>query len=380
MLRGDLVPAHVPWKWDTLLSLPVHLSTAMLLLDYAASGKPTPTSWPESMVPRLSPQARHDLEAMRVLLAHGAALRSFLLKWLPADDPAQRDWQAWRAWLQQFPIGDLIVHGILENLEFYRRSMSPLAEVERRLRACGPVTAASLADPTVRVAAYRAVLASWQAEEDTLELIEQPEKLREALLRFFTEVWDLGEQQKWQQRIQVIEEVSAVNLAHFQQEGQRLSPAEMVVRVTGLQLGAEWETALRQAQRVVFVPCFLLGRYFSLIPVDDVYYVLYEPSEGRVRPAPSLQVIELENLRPVVEALGDTTRLAILRLLAEEGELFALQIAEWLSLHQSTASRQLAQLEQAQLVLVRRQRGMKFYSVDRQRIQRFCHSLLTMFA
>jgi DNA-binding transcriptional ArsR family regulator len=93
----------------------------------------------------------------------------------------------------------------------------------------------------------------------------------------------------------------------------------------------------------------------------------------------AFQALNVATLGPTIQTLGDTTSLAILLLLAERGELFAQQIAEQLQVHQSTTSRRLAQLEQADLVSMRPEGGMKFYRVNRQRIKEICQSLLKTF-
>jgi DNA-binding transcriptional ArsR family regulator len=89
--------------------------------------------------------------------------------------------------------------------------------------------------------------------------------------------------------------------------------------------------------------------------------------------------LDLAMLGPTMRVLGDTTSLRILMILAEHGELFALQVAEHLQVHQSTISRHLAQLERTGLVSVRPEGGMKFYRTNRSRIKDICQFLLKTF-
>ena len=66
-------------------------------------------------------------------------------------------------------------------------------------------------------------------------------------------------------------------------------------------------------------------------------------------------------------------------ILSTQGEMIAQQVAEHANVHQSTISRHFAQLERMGLVLVRRTAGLKYYTVNRQRIQEVCQLLFKTF-
>lgn len=125
-----------------------------------------------------------------------------------------------------------------------------------------------------------------------------------------------------------------------------------------------------------------------MFSVADTHYLLYEPPgpgdgaparEGAAEAGQSpraREVMDLEVLGQAVVALGDPTGLAILRLLAERGELSAQQVVEALGVHQSTVSRHVAQLERAGLVQARRDGGTKRYTIERRRVRELCQSLI----
>ena len=149
---------------------------------------------------------------------------------------------------------------------------------------------------------------------------------------------------------------------------------ELVVQVTGLQPLQQALDHLRQARDICFLPCLHMGRYLSVSESGGCTYVLYDPAHDRSVPTQASQ--QAETLGPSVEALGDTTRLSIMLLLAEQGELFAEQIAEALTLHPSSVSRSLAQLERGGLVRTRRDGNLKYYTVDRMRVRVMCQALM----
>ncbi len=72
---------------------------------------------------------------------------------------------------------------------------------------------------------------------------------------------------------------------------------------------------------------------------------------------------DVEQLAEVFKALGDVTRLRILALLAEKGELCVCEIVPALEAPQSTVSHHLATLKYAGLVRQRRESQMIFYSL-----------------
>jgi DNA-binding transcriptional ArsR family regulator len=388
MRRADLVQAFPRPSWEALVSLPANLTTGMLLVDYAAHGLATPTPWPRSVLPRLPGWALRDLRDVRVILAHGANLREFALERIPPERPEHEDWAAFRAWLEglsQEDTRELVTRGIASGLAFYRRHMQPLPEVESWLEPFGDgdrdgPTLARLEEPAYREAAVRAVLDSWGTGEHgpTLDLVEHPDFLRAKLLRVLDELWERGFRESWETGARGLRE--AADSLPIRIGGLPVGGEEMIVRATGLEPGDEAAAEIRGATRIVFAPCMHLGRYLSVVDVAAVRYVLYEPgaeldrSERERRKA--RRVRDLEGLATGVVALGDGTRLSLLMLLAERGELFAQQIGEALGVHPSTVSRNLAELERVGLVVVRRQGGSKLYRLERERVHEICRYLL----
>lgn len=395
MQRGNFIPTQGRQSWSALYSLPANLSTAMLLIDYSTHGLTTPTPWSATVLPLLSRQARAMLALVQAILGHGAVLRLFFLARLPVTAPAQHDWEALREWLVSLSEADveqLLNQGILENLEYYRLYLQPQAEVEQWLECLGTrrPDECMLADKERRLLAARAVLLSWGIEqyEPMLALVEEPARFLDAVRLFLEDLWLQAFRAAWEERQASLRLSAEAAQAWLDSEASAHTPDEIVFRVTGLLLTEELQAQLRQAARIAFVPCLFLGSYLSLAAVAGTCYIFYEPQRqvlpskemaGQERPT-AFQVTDLEALGPTLAALGDATSLAILMILVEHGELFAQQVAARMHVHQSTISRHFARLERTGLVAVHRSGGLKYYNINRQRIQDVCQLLLKTFA
>ncbi len=395
MQRGYLIPTYAQREWGVQFSLPANLSTAMLLVDYAAHGLATPTSWPTIIAARLPTQARADLDSIRTILAHGAVLREYFLKHIASDATAQYEWPALRSWLENLShaeIEALINDSIRSNLAYYRRYMEPQLEVENYLERLGTAAPddAVLANPKQRRTAMQASILSWgrTGYESTLALMERPERFSAILLAFLDALWQQGFSAEWERQKTGLATHVEMTRTRFATDLANAQPDDVLFRLTGRQPTEEWMEPLRHSPRIILVPCAHMGNYLSIAQIGDSQYIFYEPptsSDNAVQvhkiasSTLSPQAMDRELLDPVLEALGSATSMTILMILSAQGEMIAQQIAERADVHQSTISRHFAQLERAGLVLVRRTAGMKYYTVNRQRIRDICHLLLKIF-
>ncbi|GAC1367695.1 MAG: hypothetical protein NVS2B12_40630 [Ktedonobacteraceae bacterium] len=397
MQRGYLIPTYARQEWDAQFSLPANISTAMLLVDYAAHGLTTPTAWPTSIVPYLPTQARTDLDAVRTILAHGAVLREYFLKHIPDDSPAQYEWSALHIWIDGLltsEIEELINDSIRANLAYYHQYMEPRPEVEQYLEQLGASAPDDeiLAHPKQRRIAMQASIVSWGRinYEATLALMEHPERLRATILAFLEELWQQGFSAEWERQKEPLALQVEATRTRFSAELANATPDEVMFRITGRQPSEEWMEPLRHAPHIILVPCIHLGSYLSMTQVEETRYIFYEPFANIARfipiqssrnsaIAPSFQILDLESLGPSLEIFGSATSMTILLILSAQGEMIAQQVAEQAAVHQSTISRHFAQLERTGLVLVRRVAGMKYYTVNRQRVKEICQLLFKTF-
>jgi DNA-binding transcriptional ArsR family regulator len=146
-----------------------------------------------------------------------------------------------------------------------------------------------------------------------------------------------------------------------QADVRTLRPAELIERTTN---GIRWlsEPGVR---RVVLAPSFLVRPYNFTFSGGDWRLFIYPVSDAALEPhdplAPPTGVLRLHR------ALGDDTRLRILRLLRDR-DWYLTEIAERLELSKPTIKHHLAQLRAAGLVTLTEEGGLSYYSLRRDRL------------
>lgn len=140
-----------------------------------------------------------------------------------------------------------------------------------------------------------------------------------------------------------------------------LAPAELIERTTN---GIRWlsEPGVR---RVVLAPSYLVRPYNFTFTGGDWRIFVYPVADAALEPhdplAPPVGVLRLHR------ALGDDTRLRILRLLRDR-DWYLTEIAERLELSKPTIKHHLAQLRAAGLVTLTEEGGLSYYSLRRDRL------------
>ncbi len=144
-------------------------------------------------------------------------------------------------------------------------------------------------------------------------------------------------------------------------ERATLPPAELVERTTN---GIRWlsEPGVR---RLVLAPSYLVRPYNFTFTGGDWRIFVYPVADTALEPhdplAPPQGVLRLHR------ALGDGTRLRILRLLRDR-DWYLTEIAERLELSKPTIKHHLAQLRAAGLVTLTEEGGLSYYSLRRERL------------
>jgi DNA-binding transcriptional ArsR family regulator len=136
---------------------------------------------------------------------------------------------------------------------------------------------------------------------------------------------------------------------------------ELIEKTTGgIRFGSEPGVV-----RVILAPSYFSRPYNFLLGADDWRLYGYPISDAALDSAdplaPPLQVVRLHR------ALGDDTRLRILRLLRDR-DLYLTEIAQLLELSKPTIKHHLAQLRSAGLVTVTEEAGLTYYSLRRDRL------------
>ena len=136
----------------------------------------------------------------------------------------------------------------------------------------------------------------------------------------------------------------------------------------------KWCENIEAAARVVFIPSAHVGPYTAKIAAGDTLWILFgarQPQDA-TEDAPELTRAEL---LVRLGALAYDTRLNILRLVVEQGELRSQDIMHLLDLSQSGASRHLQQLTAAGFLNERRCNGAKCYQMNGERVDNTLQAL-----
>ncbi len=140
--------------------------------------------------------------------------------------------------------------------------------------------------------------------------------------------------------------------------------------MTGKEISeTKWEDQLLNARDLIFIPNAHIGPYIRTAKVQDSLYIYF----GAHLPEGSdIRVPELDRAEIVsrISALADDTRLQILQLIAERGEMRSQEIMEVINLSQPSVSRYLSQLTAAGFLQERRANGAKAYILNEDRIEK----------
>ncbi|RPJ28726.1 MAG: transcriptional regulator [Chloroflexi bacterium] len=150
---------------------------------------------------------------------------------------------------------------------------------------------------------------------------------------------------------------------------------ETIAFVTGKDIHSEpklewkWANELQEAKELVFIPNAHIGPYIRADEIQDTFYIYFgahlpEGSDVRV---PELDRAEIVSR---ISALADDTRLQILQLVAENGEMRSQEIMEVIHLSQPSVSRYLSQLTATGFLQERRANGAKAYILNEDRIEK----------
>jgi DNA-binding transcriptional ArsR family regulator len=141
---------------------------------------------------------------------------------------------------------------------------------------------------------------------------------------------------------------------------ERLSLPDFVERATG---GVRWvpDTGTR---RLFLSPSYFTRPYNYVFGGRDWHMFAYPLAESAL--GADADAVPAASIR-LFRALGDESRLRILRLLAS-GDLYLTEIAERMSLSKPTVSHHLAQLRAAGLVTITEAGALTYYSLRRDRV------------
>lgn len=204
-------------------------------------------------------------------------------------------------------------------------------------------------------------------EARAYEYVLEPVALKKLLTEHIRWFWKNHLQTEWNRVRPMLEESAR---AFNQVDYSDMTRLEIIEFITGKEINeAKWGDALLAAKEVIFIPNAHYGPYMRTTKVGDNFYIYFgahlpEGSEVRV---PELDRAEIVSR---ISALADDTRLQILQMIAERGEMRSQEIMEAIGLSQPSVSRYLSQLTAAGYLQERRANGAKAYILNRDRIEK----------
>lgn len=193
-----------------------------------------------------------------------------------------------------------------------------------------------------------------------------PEALKQLIVSHMQMMWDEILKPEWERKLPLLQESVDAYRQH-EQDYQNLTGLEAVRAITGRDMShVDW---WKLGEHLIFVPSPHIGPYLTLHSTNDekvnwVSFGVRLPAGTRTR---STELSRSE-LNTRLSALADDTRLRILELVMQHGELCAQDIITMLDLSQSAASRNLRQLTATGYLVERRRETAKCYSLNRERI------------
>jgi DNA-binding transcriptional ArsR family regulator len=208
-----------------------------------------------------------------------------------------------------------------------------------------------------------------EIESEAHTYLNDPPAMQALIVSHFRSMWEEFLSPEWdrvvpmlQASVDAFRQISLGDLSRF----------EAAQRVLGRDMGKaeqeHWQAALERTERLILVPSMHLGPYVGKFRSGDTQWMLFgaRVPEGAHIHAPDLSRAEI---LVRLNALADDTRLRILKLIAEGGELRSQEIMTGLDLSQSAVSRHLTQLSATGYLNERRCEGAKCYSLNPRRIE-----------
>lgn len=203
-------------------------------------------------------------------------------------------------------------------------------------------------------------------EREAWRYLNDPPQMQALVTSHLSHMWERYLEPEWR-RVEPM--LTDAVMAFSEVDLEQMNRLEAARFVTGHPLEEPaWSDRLDWAESVVFVPSAHIGPYLSVVKMGKRLVLVFGARlpEGTGYHAPDLSRAEIV---VHLSALADDTRLHILRLVGDEGELRSQEIMDRLDLSQSATSRHLKQLSATGYLSERRCGGAKCYRLNHERIE-----------
>jgi ArsR family transcriptional regulator len=204
-------------------------------------------------------------------------------------------------------------------------------------------------------------------EKQAYDYVIDPPAMKDFLVGHMTWLWKTHFETEWK-RVEpmLLESVRSFKATDL----TSMSRAEAANFVTGQDVSnAKWCQKMDDVESVVFIPNPHIGPYVHTHAINNTLQVFFgaRQPEGTANRIPELDRAEIVAR---LSALADDTRLHILQLVNERGEIRVQDILEVINLSQPSVSRYLTQLTASGYLQERRESGAKVYSLNIDRIDK----------
>ena len=211
-----------------------------------------------------------------------------------------------------------------------------------------------------------------QIETRAYEYVIDPAALKQLVTGHIRWFWKNYLQAEWTRVRPMLDEAAR---AFNQIDYSGMTREEVIQFVTGKDLGGEakweskWGAEFLKASELIFIPNPHMGPYIRADKFGNNFYIFFG---ARLPEGSDVRVPELDRTEIVsrISALADDTRLQILKMIAEQGEMRSQEIMEAIGLSQPSVSRYLSQLTAAGYLQERRANGAKAYILNIDRIEK----------
>ncbi len=209
-------------------------------------------------------------------------------------------------------------------------------------------------------------------EAEAHRYLNDPPAMQSLIVSHFRYMWEHALAPEWEQVLPMlkatVEAFRPFNLSSL----PRLEAAQ---RVLGPEMIDEKKKLLiERPARIIFAPAAHMGRQrLSKLAAPDTLWIMF----GARLPESASRATEMSRAELLVRlaALADDTRLRILQIVREAGELRSQDVMAQLDLSQSAASRHLTQLSATGYLDERRCEGAKCYTLNARRIEETLRAL-----
>jgi len=206
-----------------------------------------------------------------------------------------------------------------------------------------------------------------EIETKAYEYVIDPPALKELLAQHLRWFWDEHLAEEWARAepilLETIKAFQTVNL-------KNMSDLEIARYITGQDLDeTSWQDCIESGDVITYIPNPHVGPYVhknTCFNPPNVIFGARQPEDASVR----IPELDRADIVARMSALADDTRLRILQMIAENGEMRSQDIIEEVGLSQPSVSRYLTQLTVTGYLQERRVNGAKAYTLNRDRIEK----------